>query len=560
MRIVLDLQGVQTASRFRGIGRYSLELAKAIVANRGTHEVIIALNSLFPETIEPIRATFDCFLPQENIRSWSAPGPVWDLDPANVSRRKVAERLREAFLASLEPDIVHISSLFEGYGDDAVTSIGEFAPDLPTAVTSYDLIPLTSPDQNRAFQEYYARKLKYFRRADLWLGISRFSCSEAISLLQVDADRVVNLQGAADDRFKRINLSEAERARIMETHDLQKPFICWVGTPAERRKNLAGLMQAFTQLPPELRSKFQILAIGKTERGDVDALKHAVRRFALRPHEVVFAGYVSDEDLPRLYNMCHAFVFPSLSEGFGLPVLEAMQCGAPVIASNTSSIPEVVEFDEAMFDPYSADDLAHKLRRVLTDDAFRTTLISHHLQQATRFSWTESANRAVKAFEGLHALTRARRQTSATSYADLIASTARVLKGVSNESAIIRTAMAIAQNHPEPRRECVLFLDVSELTQRDARSGIQRVTRSILKQLVDRPPPGYRVRTCLRDGGQWLSLREAIHPGNPWIPAICRAGHHYRIAGRRRVLWFGLAASCRHHALRFLSSHAQSGR
>ncbi len=493
MQIVLDLQGAQTASRFRGIGRYSLALAKAIVANRGNHEVIIALNSLFPETIEPIRADFDSLLPQQNIQVWSAPGPVWDLDPANAARREVAERLREAFLASLEPDIVHISSLFEGYGDDAVTSIGEFASDMPTAVTLYDLIPLTSPDENRAFQEYYARKLRYFRRADLWLGISRFSCGEAVSLLQVDADRVVNLQGAADDRFRRIDLSQIERARIAKAYGLQKPFICWVGTPAEPRKNIAGLMQAFAQLPPELRSKFQILAIGRMEKGDVVALKRAVRRFALRPNEVVFPGYVSDGDLPRLYNMCHAFVLPSFSEGFGLPVLEAMQCGAPVIASNLSSIPEVVEFDEAMFDPYSADDLTHKLRRVLSDDEFRSTLISHHLRQATRFSWNESANSAIKAFEGLHELTKTRPWTSTTSYADLIASTAQVLKDVLNKSAAISTAMAIAQNHPEPRGESVLFVDVSELTQRDARSGVQRVTRSILKQLLDRPPQGYKV-------------------------------------------------------------------
>ena len=113
MRIIIDLQGAQTESRFRGIGRYTLALAKAIVRNRGNHEVLIAISGLFPETIEHIRAAFDGLLPQENIRVWYAPGPVRERQPENNWRRKAAERIREAFLASLEPDVIFITSLFE---------------------------------------------------------------------------------------------------------------------------------------------------------------------------------------------------------------------------------------------------------------------------------------------------------------------------------------------------------------------------------------------------------------------------------------------------------------
>ena len=104
MRIVVDLQGTQTESRFRGIGRYTHSLAQAIVRNRGEHEVLIALNGLFPDTIEPIRAAFDGLLSQENIRVWQAPGPVRSLDGGNEWRRHTAELVREAFLASLKPD------------------------------------------------------------------------------------------------------------------------------------------------------------------------------------------------------------------------------------------------------------------------------------------------------------------------------------------------------------------------------------------------------------------------------------------------------------------------
>src|SRR5215469_7469208 len=121
MRIVVDLQSAQTASRFRGIGRYSLSLTKAIAATRGSHQMLIALNGLLTETIEPIRAALAPVVSQDDIRVWSAPGPVWDLDPRNTNRRKIAEYLREAFLASLEPDVVLITSFFEGHDHDAIT-------------------------------------------------------------------------------------------------------------------------------------------------------------------------------------------------------------------------------------------------------------------------------------------------------------------------------------------------------------------------------------------------------------------------------------------------------
>ena len=488
MRIVLDLQGAQTGSRFRGIGRYTLSLAKAIVANRADHEVLLALSGLLPNTIEPIRAAFDPILPQDNIRVWFAPGPV-GVDTGNAVRRQIAELIREAFLASLEPDMVHVSSLFEGFGDNAVTSIGVFAP-LPTAVTLYDLIPLTAPLPHPAFPGYYASKLDSFRRADLWLGISQFSCEEAISLLQLEPAKVVNIGGAADARFKRINLSAAERRSIMQAHGLTRPFICWVGTLGERRKNVAGLLQAFARLPPELRGRFQLLIIGKTQTGEVDALRRTARQFGLEQDDVVCAGYIDDDELARLYNVCRAFVFPSFYEGFGLPALEAMQCEAPVIASNATSIPEVVGSKEALFDPNSVDDIADKLRRVLTDDEFRTDLIARQLSQPRRFSWDESARRAIKAFEGFHAIpTR-----TVSVYNDLITSTAQILrKKPLRRQAMMATAMAIAQNHPEPGSEKILFVDVSELCQRDANTGVLRVTRSILKQLLEDPPAGYVV-------------------------------------------------------------------
>jgi hypothetical protein len=121
MRLVIDMQGAQSGSRFRGIGRYTMSLSQAIARNSGEHEIILALSGLFADAIEPIRAAFQGVVPQESIHVWDAPGPV------NLSapkwRRDVGEYIREYFLARLKPDIILVSSLFEGLTDDAATSI-----------------------------------------------------------------------------------------------------------------------------------------------------------------------------------------------------------------------------------------------------------------------------------------------------------------------------------------------------------------------------------------------------------------------------------------------------
>ena len=114
MRIVIDMQGAQTESRFRGIGRYSLALAQGIVRNRGEHDVYLVLNGMLSESIGSIRNAFADLLPQSHIRVWYAEGPVADSDPANAPRRQVAEHVRQACIDALEPDVVHVTSAVEG--------------------------------------------------------------------------------------------------------------------------------------------------------------------------------------------------------------------------------------------------------------------------------------------------------------------------------------------------------------------------------------------------------------------------------------------------------------
>ena len=154
-------------------------------------------------------------------------------------------------------------------------------------------------------------------------------------------------------------------------------------------------------LRSEVRSAHQLVIVCKVQAEERRRLLKLASGLGLGPDELVFTGYVSDEDLVMLYNLCKLFVFPSLHEGFGLPALEAMRCGAPVIGSNRTSIPEVIGLEEALFDPLSIASIKEKLFQALTDGDFRQRLRQHGRAQAGKFSWQVSARMALSALEAV---------------------------------------------------------------------------------------------------------------------------------------------------------------
>ncbi len=404
MRIVIDMQGAQTESRFRGIGRYTMSFAQAVARNRGEHDIILALNGLFPETIDAIRAAFDGLLPETSLRVWQAPGPVREEQPENQARREMAELIREAFLASLQPDVIHVCSLFEGYVDDAVTSVGRLDRSTPVSVTLHDLIPLLNPDHylkpNPQHERYYRRKIEHLRCAAVYLAVSESSRREGIDHAGLPDDSVVSTSEAADDRFRPVPIDDKTSSRLWQTFGITRPFILYSGG-ADERKNLSRLIEAYAALPKALRNGHQLLLAGKMPEGEVARLKEHAQHARLHAEELRFTGYISDEELVQLYNLCRLYIFPSWHEGFGLPALEAMACGAPVIGANTSSLPEVIGQAEALFDPFSIQSMADKLRQALKDDAFRARLREHGLRHVKSFSWDETARRAIAAWETL---------------------------------------------------------------------------------------------------------------------------------------------------------------
>ena len=460
MRIVLDLQGVQSESRFRGIGRYSLALAKEMARQAGDQELWVCLNAALSESIAGARDEFLDLIPRNRICVFNIARPVAESEPSNTPRARVSESIREAFLADLDPDIVHVSSLFEGWLDDTVTSIGEFAKH-PTAVTLYDLIPLLNKQNYLGCDEairWYDRKISSLKRADVLLAISEYARQEAIEALSIGPDRIVNISSAVSEVFHPRRLSESARAALYAKYGIAGRYLLYSGA-FESRKNVDRLVEAFSMMPPPLQQQYQLVMVGKIQAAERARLYALGEKLGIR-NRVIQTGYISDEDLAMIYSYCDLFIFPSLHEGFGLPPLEAMACGAPAIGSNCTSIPEVIGRKDALFDPHHTTAITRKIVEVLTNSSFRRTLQEHAGRQARSFSWRETARRVLASFSGATAKGRDRKRWSVVRnehdlrYKSLVAKIADlyVEHGDASDHNLATCATAILANRREAER------------------------------------------------------------------------------------------------------------
>ena len=397
MRIVVDLQACQSESGQRGIGRYSLALTEALARIAGAHELSLVLNAAFPQTVEWIRDRFSASIPRARIHVFATPTPVAESDGANGWRTLAAEKVRDAYVSELRPDVLLLSSLFEGFVDDATTSIVA-QPDRLTAATLYDLIPLVRPDvlATAEARAWYDRKLVSLGRADLLLAISEHARSEAMTALNVPAERIAVIGTAADRSFRPSTFDDPPAPDLRARFGISRPYVLYAGG-FDARKNVRNLIVAFAALTPELRERHDLVLAGRVDERERRELRRLAEDHRVPRERLQFPGHVDDAELAALYEQCEVFAFPSLHEGFGLPVLEAMSCGAAVIASNTTSIPEVIGRDDALFDPTDSAAIARRLDAVLRDEGFRTELRRYGLERAKHFSWETVAQRALDA-------------------------------------------------------------------------------------------------------------------------------------------------------------------
>ena len=300
----------------------------------------------------------------------------------------------------MQPDLVFVNSLFEGLGDDVVTSVGNFTSKHATAVTLYDLIPLVQKQTyltDGIREAHYMRKFAQLTRADVLLAISEFSRDEGRQLLDYPPDRIINVSSAIGDFFRPVEIDAKVKEDLLGKLGITGKYLMYTGS-FDSRKNHKHLIKAFSLIPKKLRENLQLLVVGPGWDSVYGDLRSHSLSCGLKATDLIFTGHINDDILLKLYNLCHLFVFPSLFEGFGLPILEAMSCGVPAIGSNSTSIPEVIGRADALFDPTVPASIAAKMTEVLQTPSFYRTLKEHAPIQAKKFSWEKSARVALDAF------------------------------------------------------------------------------------------------------------------------------------------------------------------
>ena len=239
----------------------------------------------------------------------------------------------------------------------------------------------------------------YFKKkASLIIAVSENTKIDVMKYLNVPEKKIRVIYHGVEKEFQKIEDGEYLKHRLRGI-GIDYPYIFYLGT-LEPRKNVERLIEAFIQLKKRNQINEKLVISGIKGWGH-QSIFDKVASSGIEK-EIIFTGFVPNEFLPFLYNGASAFVYPSLYEGFGLPVLEAMACGVPVVTSNVSSLPEVAGDAAILLNPYSVDELADGIWRILSDEDLRNSCITKGIERAKSFTWERCAMETLKAFNEVY--------------------------------------------------------------------------------------------------------------------------------------------------------------
>jgi glycosyltransferase involved in cell wall biosynthesis len=229
------------------------------------------------------------------------------------------------------------------------------------------------------------------RHAHALIAVSEWTKQDAVRLLGLAPDRLQVIYPGVADAFFNVTAADVERAR--ERHRLSRSYVLFVGT-IEPRKNLSRLLDAWQQLPRSLTEEFELILAGPQGWGDTGTVKRARTLAGVR-----YLNYVPESDLAGLTAGATAFVYPSLYEGFGFPVAQAMAAGVPVVTSNVSSLPEIAGAAALLVDPHSVAEIDAALAELLTSPSLRERLAAEGKRRGERYRWEQCARQSMAFFE-----------------------------------------------------------------------------------------------------------------------------------------------------------------
>lgn len=382
----IGINGLFYSMPYTGIGQYTVNLVKELsVLVSGKHKITVFLNDAGRETFLPVLPDVDYHAINKKCRT----NDIVDVLEFEFLLRKTSSRLKV--------DILHTpylcSALLHGNSFKHI-------------VTVHDVIP-------RVFTKYRGSLLRQLslwhaerniKRADLIITDSVHSQSDIHKYLGIAEDRLKVIKIAADAVFEK-NIDETKLDKIRELYSLPDEYIFYIGG-FDYRKNVKVLLEAYAEARKNGISELLVLG-GKFSpsrkqltRGLVENVAEIARDLNIQDC-IRILGPIPQDDLPYVYNMARLFVYPSLYEGFGLPPLEAMNCGTSVLASASSSIPEIVDRDDLLFDPNDCKKLSEKIQLILSDDELRCSIGDWGLKKAKDFSWSKAAKQTFDLYKSV---------------------------------------------------------------------------------------------------------------------------------------------------------------
>ncbi len=268
-----------------------------------------------------------------------------------------------------------------------------------------DAIPATDTLYQR-FGNHYRRKMVPLvtPRSKAVITVSQFEKERIVQRLGIPREKIhVVYNGINDQHFKN-GFSPSERDAVRAKYQLPSEFILFLGNEASR-KNPGRVIEAYVKYAADNDRGLPLVTPGLSQHFVVEKLR--ALNYSYNPAQFITPGYIADDDLPVLYNLCKIFLFPSLSEGFGMPLVEAMACGAPVVTSSVSCLPEIAGNAAVLANPLKTDEIASGICMLAENEDLRQKKIELGLDNARRFSWKRSAERVLGLYESVYSEAKA---------------------------------------------------------------------------------------------------------------------------------------------------------
>ncbi len=392
MRIAIDVQPLQTGTRFGGIGGYLRNVLQRIDRFDGNHEYTFLLNN------------------SDYLANVNAPFLNWEKH--YLTRKHRLGRWRWCWDTVYLP-MVFVQKNIDLYHYNSLAEFEKMAPPVPfgrhrVVATIYDLIPLKFPQQSpphfasSRWSFDYSSKLRRLERADAIITISEASRQDIIQLLNYPKDRVFIAYCGISEIFKQ-QPGQEQYEHVKTKYRLPQQFILYLGGYYSDRKNINHLLKAYKILCQHLAAPHPKLVLaGLSNPMHQDQIFPMIHELQLTPN-VIPLPYIPEAELPCLYRAATLFVYPSLYEGFSLPVAEALTCGTVTAASKTSSLPEIVGDAGLYFDPCDVHSIAETMHEGLTNTEKRNDLQQRGPGQVARFSWDQTAQTILSVYNQIQA-------------------------------------------------------------------------------------------------------------------------------------------------------------